>query len=297
HLVERIQEKLNLPKKELNVELKKKWDTFIDKTKITTKKARIGIVGKYFNSGEYALEDSYVCVIESLKHAFYFHNSAPDISWISSEDIERNGTESLSQYDGIIVPQGWGSRGTEGMIATIQYAREHSVPFLGLCFGMQMATVEFARNVLNLKKANSVEADEKTPYPVIHIMPHQTEYLKKNQYGGTIRLGAWPALIKLGTQLADLYNLYKNDQFTLPTVEERHRHRYEFNNEYKKKFENAGMVISATSPDGKLVEAVELPSHPFFIGVQYHPELKSRPLSPHPIFVGFVKVCIKKKTN
>lgn len=291
-LVERVKEKLGLPVKKENATLKKEWSHFADKTKITVKKARIGIVGKYFTSGEYELEDSYVCVIESLKHAFYFHNSAPDISWISSEQIEKEGTDALRRFDGLIVPQGWGNRGTEGMIKTITFARENSIPFLGLCFGMQMAAIEFARNVVKLDGANSVEVNEHTKNPIIHVMPHQVEYLKNNQYGGTIRLGAWPTILKEGTRLFNLYKEYKNNQYSLPKVEERHRHRYEFNPHYLSLFEKKGMVMSGMSPDGKLVEAIELTDHPFFIGVQYHPELKSRPLSPHPIFIGFIKAAI-----
>lgn len=245
------------------------------------KTLNIAIVGKYFVTGDYELVDSYVSVVEAIKHAAWKVGVNANLSWIDSEEIEKKGTKLLEDYNAIIVPQGWGSRGTEGKIRTVQYARENKVPYLGLCFGMQMATIEFARNVLKLKGANSTEVNPKTKYPVVHIMPDQEKYLQKRQYGATIRLGAWPCKIKKGTKLNEIY---KKDQ-----IEERHRHRYEFNNKYKKQFEKHGFVISGTSPDGKLVEAIELKDHPFFLATQFHPEYISRPLTPHPIFVEFVK--------
>jgi CTP synthase len=206
----------------------------------------------------------------------------------------------LANFDSIVVPQGWGSRGTEGKIAAINYARENKIPYLGLCFGMQMAAIEFARHKLALVKANTTEANPKTPHPVIHVMPDQLKYLKKRQYGGTIRLGAWPCKLAVGSKLEALYKEYGSDKSSpwhkpngsksseKNIIYERHRHRYEFNNVYKEKFEKAGMRISGTSPDGKLVEAIEIPDHPFFVGTQFHPEYISRPLSPHPVFLGFV---------
>jgi CTP synthase len=194
---------------------------------------------------------------------------------------------------GIVVPQGWGSRGVEGKIEAIKWARERKVPYLGLCFGMQMAVIEFARDVCEMTGANSLEADDKTKYPVINIMPEQAEYLKKHQYGGTIRLGSWPCLVKSGTILEQAYKRYGKEPnlISKSVINERHRHRYEFNNEYREKMEKAGLVISGTSPDGRLVEAIELPreTHPFFVGTQFHPEYKSRPLSPHPLFVAFIE--------
>jgi CTP synthase len=268
------------------------------------KTLKIAIVGKYFVTGDYQLYDSYVSVIEALKHAAWKLGVSVKISWIDSEELE-NKQATLKGFDGILVPQGWGSRGVEGKIAAAKYARENKIPYLGLCFGMQMAVIEFARDVLKLNNANSAEANALTKYPVIHIMPNQAEYLAKKQYGGTIRLGAWPCVVKKGTELDEAYSKYgkiKNAPWFKPRpnpsklfvnqkrlIYERHRHRYEFNNIYKGKFEKNGMVISGTSPDGKLVEAIELKNHPFFVGTQFHPEYLSRPLSPHPVFVSFLE--------
>ena len=248
------------------------------------KEVKIAVVGKYFVTGEYQLADSYVSVIEALRHASWKVGVNIKLTWIDSEDLEK-GKKKLEGFDGILVPQGWGERGTEGKIQAIKYARENKIPYLGLCFGMQMAVIEFARNVLGLTGANSTEVNPKTRYPVIHVMPNQSEYLAKRQYGGTIRLGAWPCMIKSGTKLEEIYGL-RNKVPKL--IHERHRHRYEFNNLYKQKFERAGLVFSGASPDGKLVEAVEINDHPFFVGTQFHPEYISRPLTPHPIFVSFI---------
>lgn len=271
------------------------------------KTVKIVMVGKYFVVGKYDLVDSYASVVEALKHASWKIGVNLELSWLDSEEVKNKGTKVLEGYDGIVVPQGWGSRGTEGKIAAIQYARENKIPYLGLCFGMQMAVIEFARNVLKLKNANSEEVNRKTPHPVIHIMPHQKEYLKNNQYGGTIRLGAWPCKLQNGSKLKELYRMHgkgkgkpwniprDNDKKHKPNgiVFERHRHRYEFNNKYKEKFEKAGLVFSGTSPDGQLIEAIELRDHPFFVGTQFHPEYISRPLAPHPLFLGFIGKALK----
>lgn len=279
----------------------KKWQQMAARaTKIWPKKVKIAIVGKYFATGDYKLTDSYVSVIESIRHASWFLGVTPVLSWIDTEVIEKEGTNSLKDYDGIIIPQGWGKRGTEGKILTAKFARVNRIPYLGLCFGMQMATIEFARNVLKFKNANTAEADPKTKYPVIHVMADQQKYLDKHQYGGTIRLGAWPCVLKKGTKLFDAYANYgnaknapwyldRNGKEVKSLVYERHRHRYEFNSKYKSQFEKASFIISGTSPDGKLVEAIELKDHPFFLGTQYHPEYISRPLAPHPIFIAFLK--------
>lgn len=282
------------------------WKNLVARaTKEHKKKYKIAMVGKYFVTGEYDLVDSYVSVVAALKHAAWKLDEGIELAWIDSEKIEKEGTKMLKDYQGIVVPQGWGSRGTEGKIAAITYAREHKIPYLGLCFGMQMASIEFARNVLKFKDANTTEANPDTKYPVIHVMPDQMEYLKKRQYGGTIRLGAWPCLIKKGTILSTLYEKYgdgknapwwidKDGKKVKPEKQkdllifERHRHRYEFNNDFRREYEKAGFVVSGTSPDGKLVEAIEIPSHPFFVGTQFHPEYISRPLTPHPIFLGFI---------
>ena len=273
----------------------KKWKKMLEKALNAKEKVKIAMVGKYFASGDFSLEDSYVCVIEAIKHASWAQDLKPEIVWFNSEELENPKTEKeikkkLLEFDGIIVPQGWGSRGVEGKIKTVQFARENNIPYLGLCFGMQMAVIEYARNVLGLEGANSEEVDKDTNHPVIHIMPDQKEYLKKNNYGGTIRLGAWPCKLGEETVLQKAYAKF-DGEVEEGVVQERHRHRYEVNEAYKEKLENGGLRICGTSPDGKLAEAVELPKdkHPFFVGTQFHPDYKSRPLSPHPLFCGFIE--------
>jgi CTP synthase len=255
---------------------------------------RIALVGKYVKHGKGNHKDVYVSVLEALRQAAIANGVMLEVEAIDSNDFK---VEELKQYQGIVAPQGWGSRGVEGIIKAIKFARENKIPYLGLCFGMQMAVIEYARDVLGLKGANSVEVDPETKYPVIHLMPDQEEYLKKHQYGGTIRLGGWPCKIKKGTKLEKIYKSSPDPSFDKEgrlIVQERHRHRYEVNNEFREKLEKAGMVISGTSPDGKLVEAIELPDSPFFVGTQFHPEYKSRPLEVHPIFVEFVKAAREK---
>ena len=243
------------------------------------KKVNIAIVGKYVK-----LEDSYLSVVESIKHAAYENGVKANIKFIDCETVtNRNAREKLQGIDGIIVPGGFGGRGIEGKIQTVKYARENNIPFLGICLGMQMAVVEFARDILNIKDANSLEFDEKTKNPVIHIMESQKNITKK---GGTMRLGAYPCILKKSSLAS---KLYKTEE-----ISERHRHRYEFNNEYRKEMEDNGMTISGTSPDGELVEIIEIKNHPYFIASQFHPELKSRPDKPHPLFVGLLKSAKKK---
>jgi len=263
----------------------------LSKYKKAKKEITIGVVGKYFKTGDFNLADSYISVIEAVKHAGIANGVKVKLGEIITEDVEKQGVKILKKFDGIIVPQGWGSRGSEGKIKTIKYCREKKVPYFGLCYGMQMAVIEFARDVLGFKDANSEECDPKTEHPVIHLMEEQKELIAKKQYGGTIRLGGWPCKLKTGTRLAKIYAKKFGKQ---SVVSERHRHRYEFNNNYRDQFEQAGMTIAGTSPDNKLVEAVEIKNHPFFIGTQFHPEYISRPLDPHPLFVEFVKTCIKK---
>lgn len=273
------------------------------------REVKIAMVGKYFSTGDYKLADSYISVIEALKHASWSQNLEPKLSWVDCEDVEK-GKVNLGIFDGIVVPQGWGSRGVEGKLEAVKYARENNIPYLGLCFGMQMATIEFARDVLKLKDANTTEADPETKFPVVHVMPDQAEYLKNGQYGGTIRLGAWPCAITPGTKLELAYQKFgnkKTDPWNQPndlnketrknylTVFERHRHRYEFNSDYRADFEKAGLIIAGTSPDGKLVEAVELKNHPFFVATQFHPEYISRPFTPHPVFMAFLEAVAKKQ--
>ena len=253
-----------------------KWQKMIDNIKEinNSHKVKIAIVGKYIK-----LEDSYISVIESIRHAGFKNNVNTEIVLIDAEDVNDNTADTkLSGVDGIIVPGGFGNRGVEGKIATIKYARENNIPFLGICLGMQMAVVEFARNVLGLKKSNSSEFNENTTDPVIHIMDNQKDVKSK---GGTMRLGSYPCTIKKNT-LA--YQVYGEEN-----INERHRHRFEYNNEYKERLEKAGLICSGTSPDGNLVEIVELKEHPYFIAAQFHPELKSRPNKPAPLFVGLIK--------
>jgi CTP synthase len=281
------------------------WKKTFDLSKSKkVKDVRLAMVGKYFVVGDFKLSDSYVSVIESLKHAGYKLGMKIKVEWLDSEDL-KDKKVLLEGFDGIIVPQGWGSRGVEGKLIAARFARENGIPYLGLCFGMQMAVIEFARDVLGYKNANTQEADPKTSYPVIHIMKDQQEYLRKHQYGGTIRLGAWPCVVKRDSILAGAYEKYgkvtdapwykpkdesqsKYISTNRLVVFERHRHRYEFNNKYKEAFEEKGLIISGTSPDGQLVEAIELKGHKFFVGTQFHPEYISRFLAPHPIFVSFL---------
>lgn len=272
----------------------KDWEAMIKNSKSSDREVNIGVVGKYFTTGDFCLADSYISVIEALKHACAANKCKPKLHWINTDDMEKNGAASLKQYDGIIVPQGWGSRGSEGKIAAIKYCREKKVPYFGLCYGMQMAVIEFARNACGLKDANSEEVNPKTTNPVIHIMPGQKELIAKKQFGGTIRLGGWPCQIVKGTHLAKAYKKKFGEE---SIISERHRHRYEFNNEYREMFEKKGLRVAGTSPDGKIVEAVEITNHPFFIGTQFHPEYISRPLDPHPLFVDFVKTCLDLQKN
>ncbi len=286
NLSERILDKFGLPARNRYYD-NEAWKKMVAASKIKSPAVNIGIVGKYFASGDFSLGDSYISVIEAIKHAAAENKCHANIRWLSAEEVEKEGTKVLRGLDGVIVPQGWGGRGAEGKIKTIKYCREKGLPYFGLCYGMQMAVIEFARHVAGLKDANSAEVDPKTTNPVIHIMPGQEKLIKERGYGGTIRLGGWPCKIKPKTHLFQAYERYK----AKPIVSERHRHRYEFNNDYRESFEKLGLTISGTSPDGKIVEAIELSSHPFFVGVQFHPEYISRPLAPHPLFVEFIRVC------
>ncbi|NMB57502.1 CTP synthase [Candidatus Beckwithbacteria bacterium] len=290
-----IFEKLKLEPREANI---KKWEELDKMINKIDKEISIGIVGKYYSSGEGNLEDSYISVKEAIKHASWKLGTKVNFLLLDSESVEKTPEllNKLKQVNAIIVPQGWGSRGHEGKIAAIKYARENKVPYLGLCFGMQMAAIEIARDVLNLKDANTQEANPDTKDPIIHIMPDQKKYLEEKNYGGTIRLGSWPCKIEEGTLVSKLYNQCNR----LPenqVVAERHRHRYEFNNDYKEIFEKNGVKFCGTSPDGKLVEALELDQklHPFFIGTQFHPELISRAFDPHPLFLGLIQAALDKQ--
>ncbi|AKG74809.1 CTP synthase [Salinicoccus halodurans] len=254
------------------------WKHLLDNLSKINRTIKIALVGKYVS-----LQDAYLSVAESLRHAGYEQQAEIDIKWINSENLaEDNYKEELAGADGILVPGGFGERGVEGKIHALRYARENKVPLLGICLGMQLATVEFARNVVGLENAHSSELDPETPHPVIDLMPDQKDVV---DLGGTLRLGSFPCDIKAGTIASELYGV--------ESVDERHRHRYEFNNKYKEQLEEAGMVFSGTSPDGRLVEMIELKDHPYFVAVQFHPEFQSRPTRPHPLFQGLIQASMK----
>lgn len=257
------------------------WKVMVNKALTAKKTAKIAMVGKYFSTGDFTLSDAYLSVIESIKHAAAEHDIKPKIKWIDSAQIEEEGTDILKGFDGIIVPGGFGGRAVEGIIEAIEFARKNKIPYFGLCFGMQLAAVEFARNVLGYKDAHTTEINPKTKHPIIDVMADQKAKIKFKNLGGTMRLGAWEFKAKTGTKLARAYQSLSGS--------ERHRHRYEFNGKYAKVFEEKGMIIAATSKEGNLVESLELKDHPFFIGVQFHPELKSRPLRPHPLYMAFME--------
>lgn len=259
------------------------WSNFVKRIKKPKKhKIKLALVGKYMG-----MKDTYLSVIESIKHAAIANDAYVEIEWVDSEKLPRKGLDALKGVDAILVPGGFGKRGIEGKILAAQFAREKKIPYLGLCLGLQIAVIEFARNVAKLRDAHSTEFDPKTEFPVIHIMPEQEKKMLKKEYGGTMRLGAWPCVLKEGTKAYLAYGV--------PRISERHRHRYEVNNKYRKLLESKGLVISGTTPDKQLVEIVELADHPFFVGVQFHPEFKSRPLVPGPLFRDFVKAAIKVK--
>ncbi len=269
-------EHLNLKCEELDLS---EWNEIVDRVKNPKGKVKIALVGKYVE-----LKDAYISVSESLNHGAIANNVEVEIKWIHAEEINNdNCNELLSDVDGILVPGGFGDRGVEGKISAIKYARENKIPYLGICLGMQLAVVEFARNVAKLKDAHSSELNPNTPYPVIDLMPEQKDV---DTLGGTMRLGLCPCKIKGDTKAFEIYN----DEI----IYERHRHRYEFNNEYRDKLEEEGLIISGLSPDERLVEIIELKDHPWFVAVQYHPEFKSRPTRVHPLFREFIKAAIKR---
>lgn len=269
----------------------KDWANFVRKTKTVKEELNIAIVGKYFNTGDFVLSDVYISVIEAIKYSSYAVGRKPVLTWINGTKYENNPSlvKELSKYDGLIVPGGFGTRGIEGKIKAIEYARKNKIPYLGLCYGMQLAVIEYARNVLGLKDATTLEINPKSKNLVVTIMEDQKEKLSGAKMGGTMRLGAYPAVLKKGS-LAN--KIYGKDKIT-----ERHRHRYEVNNDYVDRLENAGMIFSGKSPDGKLCEIVELSAakHPFFMAAQFHPEFLARPLDPHPMFTAFCKAA--KNTN
>lgn len=259
------------------------WKALIDKIHSAERSVTIGLVGKYVQ-----LHDAYLSVAEALRHAGYAYGTNIEIEWIDSESINEQTVENLlSQCDGVIVPGGFGNRGIEGKILTAAYCRTHNLPYLGICLGMQVAVIDFARHVCGMEDANSGEFDELSKYKVIDFLPDQSHQIDK---GGTLRLGAYPCKIAEGTQM---YRCYGTEE-----ISERHRHRYEFNNLYRETLAEGGLVISGTSPDGNIVETVEIPQNDFYIGVQFHPEFKSRPNKPHPLFLGLIEAALtKKETN
>ena len=265
----------------------------LNRNRVDSKKmVRIAVVGKYFGTGTFTLADSYISVIEALKHASWANHCKVELTWVDSGALEGNSNlDSLSQYHGIVVPGGFGTRGIPGILNAISYARVHKMPYFGLCYGMQLACVEFSQKVCGLKGANSIEIDPIAPHLVIHANPYQQANVLNQRYGGTMRLGSYPCVLTPGSLAATSYRARR--------INERHRHRYEFNNAYLKKLEDKGLRFTGWSPDKKLVEIIELDKkqHPFFVGVQFHPEFQSRPLAPHPLFVAFIKASSQQRAS
>ena len=312
-----VLEKLNLKSKTHDL---KEWQTLDRRIKNSELPVKIGIVGKYFSTGDFTLADSYLSVIEAIKHASYFLKRKPIITWIDAAGFDpkenrryETTLKKLRDFNGIIVPGGFGSRAVEGKIQAIKFVRENKIPFFGLCYGLQLAIVEFSRNVLNLKDAHSSEISPRTSHPVIDILPEQKKLMAEKSYGGTMRLGAYPAVLKPNTIAQTAYSAGRHseprgagrrisrrhsesERRISPVISERHRHRYEVNPDYIGKLEKQGLIFSGTSKDRRLMEIAELPrdKHPFFLGTQFHPELKSRPLNPHPLFLEFIRASIKK---
>jgi CTP synthase len=290
---DRVVEKLGLRKRKYDL---KTWRSFVRTIHAECDPIHIAIAGKYFSTGDFVLSDVYISVIEAIKHAAWAAKRTPVISWVNAESYERNprAVRELGKVDGVIIPGGFGTRGVEGKIRAIRYLREHNIPYLGICYGMQLAAVEFARNVLKLTSAHTVEIDRRTPDPVITLMSEQAGNVAQEKYGGTMRLGAYACRIQVGTQAWAAYRESPLIERTYASgdvrVHERHRHRYEFHNDYRKRFEEAGVVFSGINTQRDLVEMMELPKevHPFFVGAQFHPEFQSRPLRPHPLFRSLI---------
>lgn len=279
--------------KKMNLRPKKKdlkdWEGFVSRVNESQKTVDIAVVGKYFKTGDYVLSDAYLSVIESLKYAAYSVKRKPVLHWIDSEEYETNPgmLKELKKYSGVLIPGGFGSRGIEGKIEAIRFCRENRIPYFGICYGMQLMVIEYARNILGIKDAHTTEVNPQTENPVIDIILEQKKNLQQKNYGATMRLGAYAAILKNGTIARKAYRQKE--------ISERHRHRYEVNPEYIARIEDAGLVFSGVSPDQRLMEIAELPvaKHSFFLGAQFHPEFKSSPLKPHPLFVEFLKACAK----
>jgi len=271
----------------------REWKRMVSKIKNAKEEVKIAVVGKYFKTGDFVLSDAYISVLEAIKHAAFSLGRKPIISWIDSTEYEKDKKKlkDLSRYDGILIPGGFGIRGSEGKILVIKYVRVNKKPYLGICFGMQLSVVEYARNVSGLKNAHSSEILAKTPHPVIDVIPDQEKKISERNLGGTMRLGGYGAKIKPGT--------IANRAYGKERIRERHRHRYEVNPKYIDKLEKKGLVFSGRSLNGKLMEIMELPqeAHPFFVGTQFHPEFTSSPLNPNPLFLAFIKACISNQKN
>ncbi|MGB4942543.1 MAG: CTP synthase, partial [Candidatus Moraniibacteriota bacterium] len=267
------------------------WQKKVAEVKRLKRNVKIAVVGKYFKTGDFVLSDAYISVIESLKHAAYANHRKPELTWIDSTEYEQDPKRlrELHDFDGVLIPGGFGARGVEGKILAIEYCRKKRIPYFGICYGMQLAVIEYARHIAKFPGANTTEVDSKTEHPVIDILPEQRVQLAKKAYGGTMRLGEYPAILKKGTLAEQAYPSRR--------IIERHRHRYEVNPSYVAALREAGLVFSGTSPDGVLMEIAELPKseHPFFVGVQFHPEFQSTLLKPHPLFLAFIKAATKRR--
>lgn len=287
NISDRILKKLHLSSNSRDL---KKWKSLVNVIRKPEGEVKIGIVGKYFGSGDFILTDSYISVLESVKHAAYFWKKKPVITWLDSNDYEKDSAKlkELSLFDGVIIPGGFGNRGTEGKIKAIRYCRENKIPFLGLCLGLQLSVIEFARNVAGIKGATSREFDPKSKNLVIDLMAQQKKLLEMRHYGGTMRLGAYDCQIQPGTISHKAYKNWAKAGKEAHTVSERHRHRYEVNNNYLEILTKKGLVVAGINPKANLVEIIEIKNHPFFVATQFHPEFKSRPLSPHPLFKEFI---------
>ncbi len=302
-LSQMIEKMLYLKPKAIDLSL---WSAFVKKVKTTKKEVRIAIVGKYFDTGDFVLSDAYVSVIEAVKFSAYTQGAKPKIIWMNSKHFEGDSKkaeslckEKFADIDGIIVPGGFGETGIEGKINVIKYARENKIPYFGLCYGMQLMVVEYARHMAGLPAAHTTEINPSTKYPVIGIMEHQKKHMAEGNYGGSMRLGSYPCVLKTGTLARKAYETagWGKGAAEKYTITERHRHRFEVNNEYVDQLKKAGLVFSGTAPDGSLMEIAELPKsvHPFFLGTQFHPEFLARPLGPHPLFTDFIKASLGRK--
>ena len=278
NISDRILKKLSLKAKKRDMQ---EWRALVKNIQNPKGQVKIGIVGKYFGSGDFVLTDSYISVLESVKHAAYFWKVKPEIVWLDSDDFG-----DLKNFDAIIVPGGFGNRGVEGKIKAIQYCRENKIPFLGLCLGLQLSVIEFSRNVCGIKDANSREFDKKSKNPVIDVMEEQKKLLHEKHYGGTMRLGTYDCQLTPGTISRKAYGM--------DLISERHRHRYEVNDKYLEILQKNGLTIAGVNPKSNLVEIIEIKNHPFFVATQFHPEFKSRPLRPHPLFRELIRASLKK---